>query len=234
MRVGIIQSNYIPWRGYFDFIASVDLFIYHDNLQYTKGDWRNRNRFKTHNGLKWITVPVKYSHVTQQISETRIDYSTKWWEYHINQFRENYQFAPCYAEASELFNKTLSKEITTISELNIFLIKNICEYLRIDTPMAMSAEFQPEGSKTSRLISILEKVGADTYVSGPAAESYLDKQLFCKANIRLEYKTYDYAEYPQRHGPFENGVTILDLIANCGGNSRALIVSRSPNKVVVE
>lgn len=229
MRVGIIQSNYIPWRGYFDFIASVDLFIFHDDLQYTKNDWRNRNRIKTPSGLKWISVPVNYRQTTQLISETKIDYSTKWWKAHINQIRENYQSAPCYAEAFSLINETLCTELPTISELNICLIKNICRYLGIDTPMLMSSEFQPEGSKTERLISILSKIGADTYVSGPSAEGYLDKQLLHQSNIRLEYKTYDYAEYPQQHGPFENGVTILDLIANCGQNSRPLINSRTPN-----
>ena len=97
----------------------------------------------------------------------------------------------------------------------------------------MSSEFQPEGDKTERLISILSKVGADIYVSGPTADIYLDKKLFQKSNIRLEYKTYDYVEYPQQHGPFENDVTILDLIANCGENSRLLINSRTPNIIVV-
>lgn len=234
MRVGIIQSNYIPWRGYFDFIASVDLFIFHDDLQYTKGDWRNRNRIKTRSGLKWVSVPVNYDHTAQTINETAIDYSKEWWRDHINQFRENYQSAPCHADASALINETLRMELPTISELNIALIRNICGYLGIDTPMAMSSEFQPAGAKTERLISILSKVGANTYVSGPAAENYLDKKLFQKSNIRLEYKTYDYAEYPQQHGSFENGVTILDLVANCGENSRLLINSRTPNIMVVE
>ena len=83
MRVGIIQSCYIPWRGYFDFIDDVDLFIFHDNLQYTKGDWRNRNKIKTPNGLCWLTVPVKYDQTSQLIEETRIDYSQKWQQKHI-------------------------------------------------------------------------------------------------------------------------------------------------------
>jgi hypothetical protein len=231
VRVGIIQSNYLPWRGYFDFIASVDLFIFHDDLQYTKNDWRNRNRIKTDSGLKWLSVPVSYKHTAQLISDTRIDYSKKWWKNHINQFRENYQSAPCFVEAFSLINEILCAEIQTLSELNICLIKKICEYLGIVTPMVMSSEFHPEGKKTERLISILSKVGADTYVSGPSAESYLDKQLLHQSNIRLEYKTYNYAEYPQQHGLFENNVTILDLIANCGQDSRLLISSRTNNVI---
>ena len=57
-KVAILQSNYIPWKGYFDIIASVDEFIIFDEMQYTTRDWRNRNRIKTQNGLKWLTIPV--------------------------------------------------------------------------------------------------------------------------------------------------------------------------------
>ncbi|MDD5240731.1 MAG: WbqC family protein [Sulfuricella sp.] len=232
MKVGIIQSNYIPWRGYFDFIASVDLFLFHDDLQYTKGDWRNRNKIKTKNGLKWITVPVNYAHTNQLICDTTIDYHQKWWRDHLNQFRENYFIAPCYGDICEILEKSLPRNIQTISELNISLIKNICGYLKINTPMLMTSEFEPEGSKSERLVSILRKAGASTYVSGPAADGYLEKELFKKSGICIEYKSYDYPEYPQLHGAFEPRVTVLDVIANCGEKASQLSKSLTPNKLV--
>lgn len=232
MRVGIIQSNYIPWRGYFDFIASVDLFIFHDDLQYTKGDWRNRNKIKTKNGLKWLSVPVNYTHTDQLICDTTIDYSQKWWHDHLNQFRENYQSAPYYKDTLAILEKNLPHKFESISELNISLIKDICSYLHITTPLAMSSEFSPEGSKSDRLISILKKTKATTYVSGPAADSYLEQELFKKSGVSIEYKSYDYPEHPQQYGAFAPSVTVLDLIANCGGESAQLIKSLTPNILI--
>jgi len=234
VRVGIIQSNYIPWRGYFDFIASVDLFIFHDDLQYTKGDWRNRNKIKTKNGLKWLSVPVNYTHTDQLICDTTIDYSQKWWLDHLNQFRENYQAAIYYNDILAILEQNLPRKFESISELNISLIKDICSYLHITTPLAMSSEFSPKGSKSNRLISILKNIKATTYVSGPAADSYLDQELFKKSGVRIEYKSYDYPDYPQQYGAFAPAVTVLDLIANCGTKSAQLIKSLTPNKLVMD
>ncbi len=166
MKVGIIQSNYIPWRGYFDFIASVDLFVFHDDLQYTKGDWRNRNRIKTSGGLKWLTVPVKYLRTSQLIDETAIDYTEQWQKAHINRFTGNYTKAPHGKAAMEILQEAFSGNHTTISCLSIHLIRMICAYLSITTPIVMSRDFNACGEKTERLIDILEKVGATVYLSG--------------------------------------------------------------------
>ena len=70
-KVAILQSNYIPWKGYFDIINLVDEFIIYDDCQYTKNDWRNRNRIKTCNGLQWLTIPVRYT-FPQKIMDTVI------------------------------------------------------------------------------------------------------------------------------------------------------------------
>src|SRR5687767_2235559 len=94
MKVGIIQSNFLPWLGYFDFIRETDLFVIHDDLQYTKGDWRNRNRIKTLRGLEWISVPVHYRNTSQLIEETAVDYSTPWAKKILNRIRESYRRAP--------------------------------------------------------------------------------------------------------------------------------------------
>lgn len=234
MRVGVIQSSFIPWRGYFDFIASVDLFVFHDDLQYTKGDWRNRNKIKTAQGVQWLTVPVSYKTVSQLICETPIDYSTAWGRKHLAQWRAHYQTAPHFAATMALLEGLDSERFSTISDLNIRLIERICGYLGIATPMRRSSELALTGRKTDRLIELLKKVGATTYLSGPSAEAYLDKGAFSAHGIRLEYKSYDYATYPQQWGAFEGAVSVLDLIANCGPEARRHIRSQTPDSVVVE
>lgn len=231
MKVGVIQSSFIPWRGYFDFIASVDMFVFHDDIQYTKGDWRNRNKIKTPRGAEWLTVPVSYKKVSQLICETHIDHSNSWREKHLRIWHANYQTAPHFEVVMEILSSLDSHTKTTISQLNINLIRQICDYLNITTPMLLSSELAPKGSKSDRLLDILKKLHADTYLSGPSAEAYINKEAFHKAGIQLEYKTYDYPPYPQLWGDFIGEVTILDLLANCGPEAKKYIHSLTPDTI---
>jgi len=230
MRVGIIQSNYIPWRGYFDFIDDVDLFIIYDDVQFTKNDWRNRNQIKTPNGLKWITVPVKYEKLNKLINETKIDYKQNWQSKHIESLNLNYSnslnIQSCINEYIDIIEKTYN----SISELNIAMIKWINSTLKIDTPLKRSEDFNPIGQKTDRLVDILKKVNASVYLSGPAAKNYLEYDKFKEAGISLEFKSYDYIPYPQLWGEFENYVTVIDLLLNCGPDSRNFLKSKTPNE----
>jgi hypothetical protein len=216
MKVGIIQSNFIPWRGYFDFIREVDLFIVHDDLQFTKGDWRNRNKIKTGHGSEWITVPVHYKHTNQSIEETMVDYSTPWAHRMLNRIQESYRTAPYFEPYFSELSGLLIEPAASISGLNLRLIRWVCNHLQIDTLIRMSREYHPQGTKTERLIGILKQVKATAYLSGPAARAYLIPEMFEKANIRLEYKRYDYPEYPQLYPPFDANVTILDLLFMVG------------------
>ena len=234
MRVGVIQSSYIPWRGYFDFIASVDRFVFHDDIQYTKSDWRNRNRIKTSKGTEWLTVPVHHKDISQLICETNIDSSTVWQHKHLRKFKENYRDAPYAKVAMDILASVQVAHSSTISCLNVELTSRICEYLGIVTPLMHSSELALVGTRTDRLIDLLKKLHATTYLSGPSADAYLDKEAFRMNGIRLEYKSYDYGPYPQLWGPFEGAVTVLDLIANCGPDAKNHIRSRMPNQVIIE
>lgn len=219
MRVGVIQSNYIPWRGYFDFIQSVDLFILHDDVQYTKGDWRNRNKIKIKTwpaGATWLTVPVHYKKTDQLICNTEIDYSTDWQRDHVNRFTAAYSEASNCQDAIDILIRAFAHHDRTISRLNVRLLRSICHYFNIKTPILFSMSYPLENAKTERLIDLLKKTGATHYLSGPAGKDYLDESLFEKNGIKLEYKTYNYPPYPQLWGEFDGAVSILDLIANCG------------------
>jgi len=219
MKVGVIQSNFLPWRGYFDFIREVDLFIAHDDLQYTKGDWRNRNRIKTPRGSEWITVPVSYRKTSQLIEETPVDYSTPWVIKMLNRLRESYRRAPHFEPYFSELTDLLTQPAASISDLNLTLIHWVCCHLEIDTPIRMSREYHPQGTKTERLIDILGQVKATSYLSGPAAQTYLVPQIFEQAGIRLEYKQYDYPEYEQLYPPFDPAVSVIDLLFMKGKDS---------------
>ena len=181
MIAGIIQSNFVPWRGYFDIIDDVDLFIYNDDLQYTKGDWRNRNKIKTSSGSRWVTVPVKYRDHTQLICETHIDYSTRWVEKMKNLIGENYRKSPFFQPFFDEFSVIIEKGYETISQLNINMNQWIMDKLNINTPIKLSSQYSPVGTKTDRVLDIVKKAGAHEYLSGPAGRGYIETDKFKKS-----------------------------------------------------
>lgn len=233
MKIAAIQSSFIPWRGYFDFIASVDAFVIYDDVQYSKNSWRNRNKIKTSKGVEWLTVPVLHKNLSQLITETYIQQDIPWSKKHLGAWNSNYRKAPFYSIIMELLGEFDDKAHTTITELNSYLIRRICNYLEIKTPIILSNELSLQGRQTHRLIDLLKKLKATSYLSGPVADIYLDKKVFMENGIALEYKSYDYTPYPQLWGEFIGEVTVLDLIANCGPDSKKFLRSRSSNIVVL-
>jgi hypothetical protein len=218
-KIAISQSNYIPWKGYFDFINSVDEFVLYDEVQYTKRDWRNRNRVKTPEGLLWLTIPVKASQ-SHKINEVEIA-DSRWNEKHWNTIRHLYSSAKefdVYANAIESIYKNATH--TKLSDINQHFLSGINNLLGLDTLLTRSTDYQSRGDKTEKLLSICEQAGADVYVTGPAAKSYLDVELFKNHGIEVEWMNYDgYQEYPQLYGEFEHSVSILDLLFNTGNEA---------------
>lgn len=222
-RVAILQSNYIPWKGYFDIINSVDLFVFHDDLQYTKGDWRNRNKIKTSSGSKWLTVPCGTSQ-NRLINEVMLTDSS-WQKKHWSIICQNYRKAEYFSEYREFFEDIfLSKTWLNLSDMNQYIIKLISKkILDIDTSFEDSAQYNLQSKKEERVIELLKILKADVYLSGCAAKDYLSDDSFRSENIKLEWMSYNgYIEYNQLSPPFDHNVTILDLIFNEGPNAKKL------------
>lgn len=201
-KVAIVQSNYIPWRGYFDLIAFVDEFIIYDDMQYTKRDWRNRNRIKTSQGLQWITVPVQVKgRFHQKIRETLID-GTDWAKAHWRALEFNYSAAAHFAEIADwLAPIYLEEQHTNLSLLNRRLLNAICSYLGISTRLANSWDYELADGKTERLANLCQQAAATEYVSGPSARSYVDERVFDELSIRVTWFDYDgYRDYKQLWG----------------------------------
>lgn len=219
-RVAILQSNYVPWRGYFDLIAFVDEFIIYDDVQYTKNDWRNRNRIKTRQGVQWMTVPVLVKGLHQKVRETLID-GTHWAKKHWRTLEFNYHTAPHFAEIADwLAPIYLEEHQVHLSLLNRRLLEAICGYLGIVTRLTNSWDYEFAGGKTERLANLCHQAAATEYVSGPSARSYLDEHVFDEQGIRLTWFDYDgYRDYTQLWGAFEPAVSILDLLFNVGADA---------------
>jgi len=217
MRVAILQSNYVPWRGYFDMIHDADVFVFYDCVKYTKNDWRNRNVVYTKNGKQWLTIPVPSASVKLVIDEVVLP-DARWQETHAKTLAIGYGKAPHFAQLEEFIREfLLEREWTRLSDLNRQLIEKVCLRLGCGTVFRDAREFALAEDRVERLLGILGALGATEYISGPAAATYLDgkEHLFQDRGIRLTYKNYaPYREYRQLRQPYEPAVSILDAIAN--------------------
>lgn len=220
-KVALLQSNYIPWKGYFDLIAMVDEFIIYDDVQYTHSDWRNRNRIKTPNGSIWLTVPVYHDGKKPlRIRDTKVT-DHKWRKKHWRSIEQSYAKARHFAESREIFEPLyLEDRSEYLSEINYLFIRAVCGLLGIRTRITWSSDYELSGGKTERIVSICRQAGATQYISGPQARNYIDPAQFADAGIELAYINYSgYPEYSQLHGEFEHGVSVLDLLFNMGHES---------------
>ncbi len=217
-RVAIIQSNYIPWKGYFDLIRAVDELIIFDDMQYTRRDWRNRNKIKTPNGPLWLSIPVQTKDkYFQAIRDTKTS-EPGWNKRHWKTLVTNYAKAPHFNTYKNVFEELyLSPQSDYLSIINITFIHAICRLLGIQTHISQSTDYETADGKTERLISLCKQAGATSYLSGPSAKGYIDAALFTDEKINLHYADYsNYPTYPQLYPPFEHGVSILDLLFNAG------------------
>jgi hypothetical protein len=220
-KIAILQSNYIPWKGYFDLIASVDEFILYDDMQFTRRDWRNRNQIKTPQGVQWLTVPVKVKgKYDQKIRDTHIN-GAGWALAHWKAILLNYKKAAYFDEIAEwLIPIYLKQEHSSLSDLNRLLIEAVCGYLKIGTKISTSWDYELIQGQTERLVDLCCQAGGTEYISGPAAKNYLDEQIFHKKGIEVRWFNYDnYPVYQQLWGGFEHGVSVIDLLFNCGKTS---------------
>lgn len=224
-KIAILQSNYIPWKGYFDLIAAVDEFIIYDEMQYTKNDWRNRNKIKTQKGVDWITIPVRVESLHQKINETTI-FDAKWAKKHKATLQTNYGKAKCFNQTKafifDLYDQAAG--ISNLSQINFIFIKNICQFLGVTTNITHSTNYKLGEGKTERLVDLCLQANGTHYLSGPSAKDYIDESLFDNATIALEWMDYSgYKQYEQLNPEFEHGVSILDLLFNEGEKARSFL-----------
>ncbi len=215
--VVILQSNYIPWKGYFDLMHDADEFILLDDRQYTRQDWRNRNQVKAENGPQWLTIPV-IGKFGQRIDETVVAnrrWASKHWKTLVQLYRSAPHFKTYADEVEALYCSAADEQM--LSSVNRLFLEGIGNVLGVNTQLRWSSEFSSAEGKTEMLVSLCRAIDARRYISGPAARGYIETEAFERAGIELSFKNYDgYPEYPQQYPPFTHAVTVLDLLFNVG------------------
>lgn len=219
-RIAVVQSSYIPWKGYFDLINKVDEFILYDDLQYTRRDWRNRNRIKTPKGSGWLTIPVKVKGLYHQKIRDVVVSDQRWSDRHWKSICLNYSRAPYFEAMGPLLHDLYRecRDETRLSAINYKFLEGICHILGIKTRISWSMDYDLVEGRNERLVDLCRQAGASEYLSGPAAKTYLDETLFATQGVRVCWMDYrGYREYRQLFcPPFVHEVSIIDLIMNEG------------------
>ena len=203
MKIAILQSNYLPWTGVFKLINSVDKFVFYDNVQFTKQDWRTRNRIKTDNENLWLSVPIQRQKLKTNIVDIKICNEINWKKKHYKSFCQYYSKSKYFNEYKYLLDFYLL-EWEYLYKLNRYTTEKISRALNIDTKFYYSEDFEVSGNPTEKIIQVVNQLGGDIYVSGKAGRNYIDESLF--SDIKLEYMKYK----------TKNHFTVLDNIFNNG------------------
>lgn len=224
MRCVILQPSYVPWRGFFHQIQKADVFVFYDDVQYDKNGWRNRNRIKSSNASMWLTIPIRNLGLATPINQVPIDWRQNWTNKHFNSLRQNYANAPFFKQYEPLLRSFYDRRDELLADFTIATTISLAAALGISkTQFLRSSTISTIGTKTDRVMSVLNHLGATHYISGPSARGYIENDKFRTAGITLEYIDYNYAEYPQLHPPFDPQVSVLDLLFSVGPEAGALI-----------
>jgi len=222
VRICIIQSCYIPWKGFFDLVSRCDQYVIYDSAQYVKRHWHNRNRIKTANGIEWLTIPViTKGRFDQPIDQVEIE--KPWAEKHWRAIELAYRRAPFFEQLGPTVKAWYERADgqARLTDVNATFLHGITRQLELKTTIVRDTAYPTQGVKTERLLSVCRMAGSNRYLSGPSARAYFDEGVFASAGIETEWMSYqNYPEYPQLHGTFEHAVTILDLLFNTGPEAR--------------
>lgn len=229
-RVVILQPGYLPWLGFFDLMHLSDVFVILDDVKYTVRDWRSRNRIKTSDGVCWLTVPVKIkgSH-NKLVKDIPIDNSQEWRKKHLKTLESYYKHAKYFGEVIEVVNRALGRDHQFLVDLDMMLIRGICDYLAMTPNILFSSEIPSNHGKDERLLSICEHLKATHYLSGNAAEQYLRESIFAAEKITVEWHNYQHPYYHQlwfKEQGFISHLSVVDLLFNHGRESLDILTGQ--------
>jgi hypothetical protein len=217
----ILQPSYLPWRGYFHLMRRADVFVHYDDVQYTRQDWRSRNRIRVPGGVEWLTIPVENAgFLTNRlpIKDARVHWGRQWNRSHRDKIVRSYARTPHFARYFPAIDEVLGAREDLLTAYTIPLVERLAAALGVASiPFVRSSELGIEDDDpTERLVRICAHLGADRYLSGPSAKDYLDESHFTRAGIELEYMDYRYPAYRQIDDLYEPAVSVIDLLFMTG------------------
>ena len=215
--VVIHQPDFMPYLGFFERLLHCDLFVVLDHVQYIKGGWQNRDKIKTPEGVKWLTIPLQikgntFSPYNRVLVSQNIDWKTQ----HLDVLKRCYKDAPHFHEIYPKLAEAYSRPCDLMIDFNVGLLGILMELFDVHPQMVISSELDPQGKSNEMLVDLLKKVGAETYLSGVGAKDYFDEGAFLQAGIEVTWQDFVHPVYPQLYGDFVPYLSCIDLLFNCG------------------
>ena len=238
MLVAIHQPNFVPWLGYFDRMIRSDMFVLLDHVQFERRNYQNRCVIRCEDQGKWLTVPVVQVSQKEKIIEKRVDNpadvgGTRWWgPNHFNTLRYAYRKSPYFDLYAPRLREILEARWDKLLDLNLATLDFVRDALDIRTPMVRSSKLMVEGQKSALLLAICQKLDATAFLGGMGgSREYLDKDAFAAAGMGVRWQEFMHPTYPQPGtAPFMKGLTVLDLLFNCGPRSAEIARQTRVNK----
>ena len=224
LKIVVLQPGYLPWLGFFNQLFNSDVFVFYDDVQFDKHGWRNRNRIKAPNKLHWLTVPVFHTGQSKpRILEVEIDNRSPWARKHIKSIQQFYAKAPFLKHYLPELEDLLLRPWELLIDLDLAIIELMCTWLGLQRHTVQSSKLNIQSRGSERLLDLCKYFHSNCYLTGNAAENYLDIDLFTDNGVQVEWHNYQHPQYPQQHGEFIPYLSALDLILNCGDQSLSII-----------
>ncbi|MBI3631442.1 MAG: WbqC family protein [Candidatus Staskawiczbacteria bacterium] len=229
MKATILQPTYLPWSGFFEMISSTDLYVVFDHVQFERKSWQQRNRIKTANGEFLLTIPVKKTSRNIRICDVEISYDHENpLEKHWKTITLAYQKAPYFNKYKKVFENIFNKKPVLLRELNVELIKAICDILNIKINIKYSSDLDLNDKnmeRTEKVVNLCKKAGISHLYDAKGAQKFLDTSLFEKEGIAITFQNFTPPQYNQSWGDFIPFLSVIDLIFNEGEKSMEIIKS---------
>ncbi len=229
IKIAILQPGYLPWLGFFEQVYVSDVFVIYDDVQYDKQGWRNRNRIKTGNGVKWVTVPVNFRFKEYPLTnEVEIDNSVNWKKKHLLTIKQNYSKAPFYKRYINIFEGAYSREWQYLVDIDLYFITEFARCLGLNNKkIVRSSSLNVRGNRVERLVTFCQIFKANIFYEGAAGRNYINIKDFEAQGIKVEFQDYNHPVYNQLHGDFVPYLSVIDLLFNLGPESLPVIANRN-------
>jgi len=230
-KIVISQSMYFPWLGMLEQIKNANIFVHYDDVQYSKGSFSNRVQFKTAQGSKWLSIPLRAQSLGQTLEEVLVDNRTDWRSHHREMLRQAYLRAPFQEDMLSIFDNAMSRPGNTLAQISRASMLVLAEYFSLTSHCCFKdvSTMCIPGNGSDRVLGVVKNIGGNIYITGHGARNYLNHDLFEAAGIEVRYMNYRCIPYPQLYGEFNPYVSALDLVANCGKDGQRFIQSESIN-----
>jgi hypothetical protein len=225
--MGLLQPGYLPWLGFFEQMLRDEVFVHYDDVQYTKKDWRNRNRIKTPQGPQWLTVPVVTSgRFTQLVAEVRVDNSSNWQRRHLGALEGNYRRAPHFEWCYEPLAACLREPHDLLIDLDDALTRVLCGLLGFERETHRATEYDlTDPDQNGRVIECMKKVGKPVLYNGAASRAIIDLPRFRAEGLDVVFQDYTHPTYPQLWGDFVPYLSVVDLLMNVGPDESLAVIA---------